>query len=303
MTLRLHGLVAAAHTPFRANGELNLGAVEKQAEHLLRSGVTDVFVAGTTGECHSLSVSERLALTQRWSEVARGSKLRLVIHVGSNCLADARTLAAQAQSLGVAAIAALAPSYFKPKSVEWLVAGCAEIASAAPGTPFYYYDIPHLTGVQLPMADFLSAGSERIPTLAGVKFSNSDLMTYQKCLHVQNGRFDMPWGFDEFLLAALALGGKGAVGSTYNFAAPIYHRVISAFQRGDIAAARSEQYCSVQLIDLLVAYGFIPASKVMMGFLGVDVGPARLPLANLQEEECGKLRSDLEKLGFFSWVR
>jgi N-acetylneuraminate lyase len=296
MTLRLHGLVAAAHTPFYADGQLNLGMVEKQAEHLLKNGVKAVFIAGTTGECHSLGVTERLALAQRWSDVARGSALKVVVHVGSNCLVDARTLAAQAQSLGVSAIAALTPSYFKPKSLESLIASCAEIAQAAPGTPFYHYDIPSMT-------EFLSQASERIPTLSGVKFSNSDLMTYQKCLHVQDGRFDVPWGFDEYLLAALALGAQGAVGSTYNFAAPVYNRVIAAFERGDLVAAREEQYRSVQLIDLVAGFGFIPASKAVMGFLGIDVGPARLPHMNLERHQRDRLHLSVEQLGFFQWVR
>src|SRR4051794_39349687 len=125
-THKLHGLTAATHTPFRDDGELNLPAIERQAEHLHRNGVAAVFIGGTTGESHSLTLAERLALAQRWSDVARGSPLRLVIHIGANCLADARTLAAQAQSLGVAsAIAALAPSYFKPKTLDVLVDCCA----------------------------------------------------------------------------------------------------------------------------------------------------------------------------------
>src|SRR5262249_7046872 len=162
-------------TPFGPDGRLNLPTIEKQAEHLIRSGVAAVFIAGTTGENASLTVEERLQLAGRWAEVVRGSSLRLVVHVGGNCLADARTLAAHAQAVNTAAIAALSPSYFKPRSVDALVACCAEVASAAPGVPFYYYDIPTMTGVSLSMPDFLAAGAERIPTLAGLKFTNSDL--------------------------------------------------------------------------------------------------------------------------------
>ena len=75
----------------------------------------------------------------------------MVVHVGSNCLADARELAVQAQSFGAAAIAALAPSDFKPGSVDVLIACSTEIAGAAPDLPFYFYDIPSMTGVRLPM--------------------------------------------------------------------------------------------------------------------------------------------------------
>ncbi|SIO62564.1 N-acetylneuraminate lyase [Singulisphaera sp. GP187] len=303
MSIKLSGLIAATHTPFQADGQLNLAVVARQAEHLLGTGVKTVFIGGTTGESHSLAVEERLTLAQRWSEVAQGSELRVVVHVGSNCLADARTLAAHAQSLGVAAIAAFSPSYFKPKDVQTLVACCAEIAAAAPALPFYFYDIPSMTGVRLSMPAFLDLASATVPTLAGLKFTNPDLMAYQQCLHSQNGRFDVPWGSDETLLGALALGASGAVGSTYNFAAPLYHRVLAAFAQGDLAQARAEQYRSVQLVDLLDGYGFMGAAKTVMSFLGVEVGPARLPHSNLTSEQVVTLRVGLEQLGFFDWVR
>lgn len=302
MTPRLHGLVAATHTPFDAGGELNLDAVERQAEHLLRGGVKAVFVGGTTGEGHSLSLEERLALARRWSEVVRGTELRLVVHVGSNSLADGRAMAAQAEAIGVAAISALAPSYFKPRSIEVLVACCAEIARAAPGVPFYYYDIPTMTGVPFSMPEFLAVAGERIPTLTGLKFTNADLMAYQTCLRVEGGRFDVPWGMDESLLAALSLGAAGAVGSTYNFAAPLYNRLQAAFARGDLTTARIEQYRSVQLVELLAGFGYMGAAKALMGFLGVDVGPARLPNTTLNEEQRSRLRDGLERLGFFDWL-
>ncbi len=303
MNVKLTGLVAATHSPFCSDGQLNLSAVEKQAEHLLRDDVSAVFIGGTTGECHSLTVEERLALAQRWSEVVRGTKLLLVIHVGSNCLADSRSLAVQAQTLKATAIAAFAPSYFKPKSLETLIACCKEIADAAPAMPFYYYDIPSMTGLQHSMPEFLAIAPKQIPTLTGIKFSNPDQLAYQRCLHIQEGRFDIPWGSDECLLSALALGGVGGVGSSYNFAAPIYHRMMSAFSHGDLATARSEQFRSAQLIELLGGLGYMAASKAVMGLLGVEVGPARLPNANLTPEQRARLQTSLDSIGFFDWVQ
>src|SRR5260221_13370649 len=237
MNAKLHGCIAAIHPPFAPDGELNLAVVERQAAHLLATGVSAAFIGGTTGESHSLTVIERIALTQRWSEVIRGSTLRLVVHVGSNCLADARTLAAQAQAIGAAAISALAPSYFKPRSVQALVECCAQVAAAAPQLPFYFYDIPSMTGVQFSMPEFLAAATPRIPNLAGIKFTNWDLAAYLRCLHIDGGRFDVPWGMAEYLLAALAVGAGGAVGISYRVAAPIYLRIMAAFTRGDLAAA------------------------------------------------------------------
>ncbi len=300
--MKLTGLVAATHTPFCPKGELHLTAVERQAEHLLRQGGTTVFIGGSTGESHSLTVTERLDLARRWSEVTRGSEMRVVVHVGSNCLAEARVLAAQAESLGATAIAALAPSYFKPASLEALVDCCADIAAAAPETPFYFYDIPALTGVCFSMPDFLGAAAERVPSLAGIKFTNPDLMAYQCCLHMDAGRWDLPFGVDEHFLGALAVGATGAVGSGFNFAAPIYTRLSASFERGDLEAARLEQFRGVQLIRSLASFGYMAAAKATMGLLGVEVGPARLPHRNLDRDATRKLRSELDALGFFEWI-
>jgi N-acetylneuraminate lyase len=99
----LQGIVAATHTPFHADGSLNLAAVERQAAHLLAAGVQAVFIGGSTGESHSRSLDERRRLAQRWLEVFRGTPVRVIVHVGSNCLTDAAALAADAERRGAAA--------------------------------------------------------------------------------------------------------------------------------------------------------------------------------------------------------
>ena len=298
----LHGLVTATHTPFHPDGSLKLSAVAAQAAHLSKNGIGTVFIGGTTGECHSLALQERLDLAQRWSEVVPDSELHLVVQVGSNCLADARTLAAQAQKLGATAIAAMAPSYFKPRSLDVLIDCCADIAGAAPQTPFYFYDIPALTQVNFPMPDFLAQAKHRIPTLAGLKFTNPDLMAYQFCLQADHGPWDLPFGVEEHLLGALAMGAKGAVGSGFNFAAPIYHRMLAASTAGDSATARMEQFRGVQIVQLLSSFGYMAAAKALMGFLGVDVGPPRLPNPGLTPAQKEQLGRSLEAMGFFTWI-
>jgi N-acetylneuraminate lyase len=92
------------------------------------------------------------------------------------------------------------------------------------------------------------------------------------------------------------------VGSSYNFAAPIYQRLMAAFDAGDLASAQREQWRSVQLIQLLARYGFMGAAKSLMEILGVPVGPARLPSGNLTVEQKTELRRELEHLGFFEWI-
>jgi len=295
MTHLLNGLVAATHTPFKKDGTLNLDGIEKIGSHLLANKVDIAFIGGSTGESHSLNVEERIKLASRWFEVAKGTKLKVVVHVGSNCLEDARTLAKQSQQLGALAISALTPSYFKPKNVEALVECCSFIASAAPNLPFYYYDIPTMTGVQLSMPEFLERAGKSIPNLKGLKFTNVDFMSFQLCSQMEAGRFEILWGVDEMLLPALSVGAHGAVGSTYNFAAPTYHRIIEAFKKFDFETARKEQLRSIKLVNILVKRGYMASAKAMMGMLGVDVGSPRLPNGSLKHDELASLKSELEK--------
>lgn len=290
------GLVPAVLTPFDASGALNLAAVEAHANLLAADGVAGVFVGGTTGEFSSLTQDERLALTTRWAAVVKGSPTRLVVHVGANCLADAKQLAAHANALGAAAISAVAPSYFKPKSLDVLIQWCAELAAAAPDTPFYFYDIPVLTGVAFPMTDFLEQAPARIPTLAGIKFTNPDLMTFQRLLRIGGGRFDILYGMDEQLLAAVVLGARGAVGSGYNFAARLYNRLLAAAGANDFATARAEQYRGVELVALLACYGYLAAAKEVMRVRGVDLGSVRLPHVPLTAEQVTSLRREWDAL-------
>lgn len=294
---RIEGFVAATFTPFQADGSLDLGGIAGIAEHLETNGVRAAFVGGTTGESSSLTLEERLALTKKWSDVVRGKKLGLMVHVGSNCLADSRTLASQAQELGAMAISAVAPSYFKPQTLGDLIDCSASIASAAPGLPYYHYDIPMLTGVTHSMSAFLEQAGSKIPNLAGIKYSNPDLVTLQECLSQTD--FDVLWGIDEALLGALALGVRGAVGSTYNFIAPVFHRLVESFEKGDLEVARKEQFKVVQLVRALSRRGYFASAKVLLDEMGLKGGDPRLPHKALTSAEKIRIGEEISFLGIF----
>jgi N-acetylneuraminate lyase len=294
----LSGLIPAAHTPLGPDGRLDLKVVDQQASLFIESGIRSVFVAGTTGEFASMSLDERMALVERWCGTASGS-LRVAVHVGHNSLPEAVTLADHARKSGAAAISVMAPSYFKPATIEDLIDFCAPIAAEADPLPFYFYDIPGMTGVRLRMSDFLYQARFRIPTLCGLKYSNNDLLELQECVRLDHGAFDVLFGSDECLLAGLCLGIRGAVGSTYNFAAPVYQRLIKAFEKHDLETARALQGQSIDMIKILVEFGFLAASKCVMAMLGVDCGPVRPPVRNLTLQDRQALWERLSPLDVF----
>jgi N-acetylneuraminate lyase len=271
--------------------------IERQAKALAENRVNGAFVCGTTGEGMSLTTDERMQVAKTWMAVAPGA-LRVIVHVGHQSIAESCALAAHAEHIQAHAIAALGPTFFTVANVERLVDFCAPIAAAAPSLPFYYYHMPAMTRVDLPMFDFLRAASRRIPNLAGIKFTHENLMDYRRCIEFEEGRFNILFGRDEILLAALALGAEGAVGSTYNFMAPLYHRLMEAFNAGDLETARQHQSAAIRIIALMSARGGLPAGKAMMKMTGLDCGPVRPPLAALPAEAVESFTRELKSAGF-----
>jgi N-acetylneuraminate lyase len=281
--LRLSGLIAAPFTPFDRHGDVNLPVVRQQVDLLVKSGVRGAYVSGTTGEGVSCTVAERRAVMEEWVRRGRG-RLLIIAHVGALSVRDSQELAAHAQRIGADAISIVAPNFFKPASIDALIAHINAVAAAAPRLPFYYYHTT-MSGVDLPMAKFLQAADGRIPTLAGIKFNSPDLYEYQNCLRACGGKYDIAWGVDEVLAGAIALGARSAVGSTYNYAAPLYLRIWKSVESGDLADAREGMAKVCRIVDILGQYGGIAAGKAMMALHGIDVGDPRPPLQPLTAGE------------------
>ena len=143
--------------------------------------------------------------------------------------------------------------------------------------------------------------NDTIPNFAGVKYTYEDMYDFGLCLEFEDRRFDILCGRDESLLAGLALGAVGAVGSTYNYMAPIYLQLISAFANGDLKSAQAAQQKSRQVIDLMIRYGGISAAKMIMRMIGADSGQVRLPLEKMSVEKYEEFGNALKKNGFFEF--
>jgi N-acetylneuraminate lyase len=223
------------------------------------------------------------------------------VQVGHNSLAEARLLAADAADAGADAVSATCPSYFKISSARVLVDCMAHLAEAAGDLPFFYYHIPRMTAAAVDMPEFLEKSEGCIPNLVGIKFTEPAAHDYQTSLEYDGGRYDILWGSDEMLASAVAIGARGAVGSTYNIAPGLYRQILAAMLRGDMETARALQSHSVAMIRILARGAFLPAMKEVMGMIGMPCGGCRLPLGSLSAPQVSALRSDLEAIGFFDW--
>jgi len=298
----LQGLIAAPFTPMKNDGTLNTSVVPSYYEMLAANNVSGAFICGSTGEGVSLSIQEKKEVIKAWADCTKGDpEFKVMALVGGTCIADCIALSKYAQQEGLYAVSFTAPFYFKPADVEALAACCKAIADEVPGMPFYYYHIPVLNGVDFPMIQLLKNIEGKIPNFAGIKYTHEDFMDFLSCLHFQNAKYDLLWGRDESMLSALAVGAKGAVGSTFNYAAPLYYGLIDAFNNGDFDNAQALQQQSIDMISLLGKYGGIATGKAYMKMIGMDCGEFRLPVKNMNGQQFELFKKDVEQINFNSF--
>lgn len=295
----LSGLVAAAFTPFQKDGALNLSQISRLAQLYRANRLGGVFINGTTGEFASLSFVEQQQLIEVWQ--SEKETLPVGVMLGGTCLKDMQALARFSAEKEMDAVAMLSPYYFRPQTVGALVDVVSEVARTVPHLPFYFYHIPSMAGGNFYMRDFLALAADRIPNLAGIKFTHADIMDFQAAVQFQNGRYDLLWGTDEALLSGWVAGARGAIGSTYNYAAPLYHDILKAIDKGDIERARQLQSKSVDFVQLLFKYGGAATGKAIMALIGQDCGPVRSPMVSLSIAEVKALEKDLQAIDFFTY--
>lgn len=293
---KLSGLIAATFTPMTAAGEIACGPIVSMVKRLIADGVTGLYVCGSTGEGPSMTTEERKRVAAAFVEAAAG-RIPVVVQVGHNAIGEARALARHAEEIGADAISAVPPSYYGIASTSTLAATVAEIAAAAPQTPFYYYHIPQLSGLGFDAADIMDAAAARIPTLAGIKFSHTQIDMLIRCRALQGGRFQTLFGVDEMLLAAWAAGCDGAVGSTYNLMAPRTLEMLASCEAGRLDEARQQQQRLTAITRRIVMQHGISGLKAAMSLVGPDCGPTRLPLPQMTPSEIADLHRDLAAAG------
>lgn len=294
--------MAAAYTPMKNGGlELDLDRIPAYAEYLVKRNISQVMPAGTNGESLSLSVAERKALAEAWSNAGLKNNLRIYMHIGSESLVDSIELAKHASTLkGVFGVLSMTPVYFKP-TVQSLHDFLAAIANAVPETPFWFYHFPDGTGV-LPGGAHkfleLADKSGKMPNLMGIKYTDYNLMDFQSCLQVGHyKKYNMLFGRDEMALSALEIGADGAVSSTAQYA-PSLRDVMKAFEAGNLEKSKKAQLANANLCTTLGSFDCdMNVQKNVMKMAGMDVGPSRLPKRDLDSESYKRFERQLVSAG------
>ncbi|MCI6044460.1 dihydrodipicolinate synthase family protein [bacterium] len=295
------GIIPAFYACYDEEGNVSPERVRRLTEYFLEKNVKGVYVNGSSGECIYQSVEERKIILENVMKAAEG-KLTVIAHVACNNTADSMELARHAQSLGVDAIAAIPPIYFKLP--EYAIAQYwNDISSAAPDTDFVIYNIPQLAGVALTPALF--AEMRKNPRVIGVK--NSSMPVYDIQIMKQRGGEDYVIfnGPDEQFISGRVIGAEGGIGGTYGAMPELFLKMDEHIREGKIEEARCIQNVVNEIIELLCsAHGNMYAviKAVIKINSGIEIGSVRKPLAALAdhdmrivEEAALKIRKAIEE--------
>ena len=278
---KYHGIFPAFYACYDAEGKVNVDAVRQLTRWFIDKGVQGLYVGGSSGECIYQSVAERKLVLENVMAEAKG-KLVVIAHVACNNTADSQELAAHAESLGVDAIAAIPPIYFKlpPHAIAkyW-----NDMSAAAPNTDFIIYNIPQLAGVSLSVP--LLQEMLKNPRVIGVKNSSMPVQDIQMWKDEGAIVFNGP---DEQLISGLVMGAVGGIGGTYGAMPELYVKLYACVKAGDLATALDIQNDCCRIIYKMCStkgnmYGVI--KEILRRNGGPDCGSVRAPLAELVESD------------------
>lgn len=279
---KYQGIIPAFYACYENDGSVSAERTKLFAEYLYHKRVKGLYVCGSSGECIYQSVAERKLILESVME-AVGDKLTIIAHVACNNTADSIELARHAQSLGVDAIAAIPPIYFRLPE-EAIAKYWNDISSAAPDTDFIIYNIPQLAGVSLTMS--LYKEMLKNPRVIGVK--NSSMPTQDIQMFKAEGGDDVIIfnGPDEQFVAGRAIGAEGGIGGTYSVMPELFIECDRLIKNGDFSKAQKIQYAINEIIYAMCdcKCNMYAAAKEILRLQGIDIGDAREPLIKLKEE-------------------
>ena len=278
---KYQGIFPAFYACYDSSGAVSPQRVRDLTRYFLDKGVKGLYVGGSSGECIYQSVDERKLTLENVMAEAEG-KLTVIAHVACNNTADSQALAAHAQSLGVDAIAAIPPIYFKLPE-DAIAKYWNDISAAAPDTDFIIYNIPQLAGVALTLP--LLRKMQENPRVIGVK--HSSMATYDISLFINEGAMVMN-GPDEQIVAGLMTGATGGIGGTYGAMPELFIKAVELTCAGQLEKAIALQAAICRIIEGLCSgkcnmYAMIKEVLRQQG--GPDIGDARLPLTGLTEPD------------------
>lgn len=271
------GIGAALVTPYTAEGQIDFGQLGQLVRFLLEQGIDGFYVAGSTSEVFLMTEEERMRVLETVIEANEGRGF-VVSHVGAISTEAAIRYAIHAKEMGADAISAISPFYYHFTTEE--IIDYYQAIMDSTDLPMFVYNFPAFSGFSL--TEDVIKRLRKNPNLKGVKFTSSDMFLLER-IKTQNPELIVWNGYDEMLMAGLAMGCDGGIGSTYNCMAPLIKKIYDCMQTERIAEAREYQRHANAIISVICKYGVFSSVKALLDAQGFDFHGCRKPFGDLDQ--------------------
>ena len=298
MTARLRGVLAPVLTPFDKHLQPDVGRFIAHCRWLVDQHA-GLAIFGTNSEAASLSVHERIALTEALLE-AGVPAAKMMPGTGACSISDAVTLTAHAVKRGAAGVLMLPPWYFKGVSDDGLFAYYSEVVERVGDErlAIYLYHIPQLTQVPITMA-LIERLLKRYPkAIAGAKDSSGDWNNSKAMIDTfASGGFDVFPASESLLSQSLAIGGAGSISATVNMNPAGIHAL---YEQWNAPQGATLQASADVIRKIFQSVPMIPAMKRAVAEFAKapDWRIVRPPLVALDDAAATSLLGSLRGAGF-----
>ena len=286
------GAGVAIVTPFHEDGSVNYEAFEKQIELQIAGGTDAIIVCGTTGESSTLTHEEHLDVIRFCVEKVNK---RIPVVAGSNCTQTAIYLSQEAEKAGADGLLLVTP-YYNKCTQKGLYEHFKMVAESV-NIPIILYNIPGRTGGVLIQPETVVSLCRDVKNIVGVKDATGNISGVAKVLQLANGDVDLYSGNDDQIVPILSLGGKGVISVLSNVAPKQTHDICQLYFDGKVKESAQLQLKALPVIDgLFCEVNPIPVKKAM-NLMGLNAGPLRRPLTEMEDEHAEKLAAAMKEFG------
>ena len=289
--MKFTGVMPALITPLTDEGKLNRDVLERLIEDLIAQGADGFYIGGATGGGIILDVDVHKELTTESIKIVNG-RVPCIVHIARMNYNEMVDLAVHAEKAGADAISAIPPLFYQYD--HQAIYNYYEGLSNAINIPIMIYNNPN-TGVHFSAEQV--AELYNIKNVTAIKWTNYEFYQVMRILDLTNDEFNVISGPDEMLLCGLAAGADGCIGTTYNFLMPEVRAVYDAFRAGDMEGARKAQTVVSTIVDELIKYNVVLATKVILEAKGYDVNHPLYPMHDYTPEQKAEMLANLQKAG------
>ena len=287
------GAGVAIVTPMKENGDVNFEKLGEILEEQIQEGTDSIVICGTTGESSTLTHEEHLE-TIKYTIDKVNKRIPVIAGTGSNCTETAIYLSTEAEKYGADGVLLVTP-YYNKATQKGLIEHYTKIANSIK-IPVILYNVPSRTGINI-QPKTVAYLVEHVENIVGIKEASGDIAQVAEMASLTRGKLDIYSGNDNQIVPLLSLGGKGVISVLSNVAPRFTHDMVAKYLNGDIKESCDMQLDAMPLINALFSEVNPIPVKAAMNLMGMEVGPLRSPLTEMEEANKEKLKEEMVKFG------